>query len=431
MKTALRILLVAIAVGVLTGAGIYHYREDIGRWWMERELASRLSDALQAVVDIGGLEWKEGILRASWLRMESDSLPFEKLEVKNWSTPLDWNRIKDPFGQPLVVEATSADMIWKSPESAIVIDSTKSNKGNDEKFKAPALDFTIAHFSIRQPNHDGWSLRDTALRAKHEKAWAFSARNGTLAFPGLPPLQLEKLSAKQHGSEWVIESFAVNDGKGGKVSGSARHDGTAWSGAFTWENVGTENFLAESSTKHFVGKSTGTATLDKGVLRGHMTLVGAETKSVPTLVKMASLFVGENWDSLPWESFEFEFTRETDGVITFRNLSAFSSKGLTVSGSGRIAPDSLAADLELGVRREGRPWLVAFMPTLFRSERGGYFWVPVHVGGTMASPSEDLTARVVTALAVVPAAEAVKSATDIPGKAVEAAGSLLDVLMGR
>lgn len=432
MKMALRILVVVVVVCVLAGAAAFLYRERMVQWWMERELAGRLSAALNSVVEIGGLEWKDKVLRAAWMQVESETLPFTNLEVKDWRTSFDWERIKEPLAQPLVVEATLATMVWRGEKNAERHEATASNSGDIELKSAPALDFTIADFSILQSKTQGWSLRHTALRAKHEGQWEVSAQNGAVNLPRLPPLQLEKLKAKQRGSGWEIESFAVHDGKEGRLSGSVQHNGTAWKkGEFIWENVSTENFLPTSSASHFSGTCKGAATLEDGVLRGKMTLVGVETKSVPTLVKMASLFVGENWDSVPWEGFEFEFIREADGTIYFRNFLATSSKGILIRGSGRIDGTALAMDLELGVRRKGRPWLVAFMPMLFRTEGSGYFWVPVHVGGTTDAPSEDLTARVVTALAAVPVTEAVKRAADIPDAAVEAAGSLFDALMGR
>jgi hypothetical protein len=87
--------------------------------------------------------------------------------------------------------------------------------------------------------------------------------------------------------------------------------------------------------------------------------------------------------------------------------------------------------LELGLKREGRPWLVAFMPILFRHEKEGYLWTPVKVGGTPSAPTEDLTTRVVAALAAAPATEAVETAAELPSTAVEAAGGLLRSLLGR
>jgi hypothetical protein len=55
----------------------------------------------------------------------------------------------------------------------------------------------------------------------------------------------------------------------------------------------------------------------------------------------------------------------------------------------------------------------------------------VKSGGTPQAPTEDLTTRVVAALAVAPATQAVESAAEIPATAVEAAGNLLRGLLGR
>ena len=59
-----------------------------------------------------------------------------------------------------------------------------------------------------------------------------------------------------------------------------------------------------------------------------------------------------------------------------------------MSGSGIYNKDSIRADLQLGVLRHGRPWLVAFMPVLFRNEHDGYLWTSVRVGGTPEAPVE-------------------------------------------
>jgi hypothetical protein len=52
------------------------------------------------------------------------------------------------------------------------------------------------------------------------------------------------------------------------------------------------------------------------------------------------------------------------------------------------------------------------------------------VGGTPSALQEDLTARVVAALAVVPAGGAVETAAELPAGAVEAAGQLLRGFFG-
>jgi hypothetical protein len=160
-------------------------------------------------------------------------------------------------------------------------------------------------------------------------------------------------------------------------------------------------------------------------------LAGAEARNLPALIKLASIFTGENYDNVAWETARFDFIRDARGAVLIENLTAISSKGLSLQGSGAFAHDHLSADLQLGLKREGRPWLVAFMPILFRSEKDGYLWTPVKVGGTPQAPTEDLTKRVVAALAVAPATQAVETAVEVPATAVEAAGNLLRGLLGR
>lgn len=424
----LRILLVAAAVLVAAGAGAYVFREALIGRWIERNLAASLSSALDADVEFDGLAWKDGVLHAARCRMSGGNLPFEKLEASGLRTPLDWRRLMEPLRESVSIEADRADLVWRSVEKP----AGRAGGGDSRRQAPPSMDLAIGRFSFSQPGARGWSMKDTALRARLDAGeWSLTTQGGSAGLPGLANLQLEKLSARQHGNSWLVDSFALNDGQGGGVEGSAIHEDGAWSGEFTWRNLDAGKLLAAPSAAHFSGKTSGSATLEKGLLRGRMTITGAETKTVPALVKMASLFVLENWETVPWETFRFEFTRAADGTVSFSALEASSTKGLTVRGSGRIGADSLAADLELGVRRDGRPWLVAFMPVLFRTEKDGYLWVPVRVGGTPAAPTEDLTARVVAALAMVPAAGAVEAAAKMPGAAAEAAGSLLETLMGR
>ena len=55
----------------------------------------------------------------------------------------------------------------------------------------------------------------------------------------------------------------------------------------------------------------------------------------------------------------------------------------------------------------------------------------MRVGGTPDAPVEDLTTRLVTAAATVPAAAAVEAAAEIPGAATDTASDLLRIMIGR
>lgn len=296
----------------------------------------------------------------------------------------------------------------------------------------PLIDILATRFSFRHADSAGWRLRDSTARLRREnEKWSVSARDGIFEVPGWPAMGIERLSIEQQGDGWRVLSFALNDGGRGVLAGSAVLEGGAITAEFSWQDLQVSEFLPVNAARYLSARSSGDARLEAGTLRGAMKLAGAETRSVPALVKLASVFHRENYDTLAWDSVRFDFFRGPDGTVNFSNLIAVSPTGLSVRGAGTLSAESVSADLQLGIRREGRPWLVAFMPILFRSEKDGYLWAPVKVGGTPQAPTEDLTARVIAALAVAPATQAVETAVEVPATAVEAAGNLLRGLFKR
>ncbi|MBU3665375.1 MAG: hypothetical protein FGM15_05795 [Chthoniobacterales bacterium] len=412
-------LLVAM---LLLAGGLYFFRNDLVNWWIRRELASSLSQVLGAKVSLHDVSWEPGLLRAGHFRLEGEgNLPLESLAAEGVRAPVAWQRLLDPAQGRLHIETDRTELVWNGRQKAAA-SAAKSTTGPG----LPALDLLVGRLTFRHADHSGWELRDMSMRAGCENGvWSFSGKDGTAVLPGTPPLKIERVSAQLRDGHLEIGSFAVHDSHGGVLGGSARHSESGWTGEFSWQDVGLDAVLSPAVSTHFEGRCSGDARLSGGTLRGSMKITGGVSKSMPQLVKMASLFAGENWNEIPWETFRFDFIRSPDGRMEFSNLEAVSGKGLSVNGSGHYAPGSLGADLQLGVRRQGRPWLVGFVPLLFRGEKDGYLWTSVRVGGTPAAPTEDLTARVVAALAAAPATEAVEAAAEMPGTAVEAAGSLL------
>lgn len=426
-----RILAVLAVLAAIAGGAACWMREDMVSWWLQRQLAAELSKISGAEVRTENVRYREGVLSAGLCRVTGGNMAFALLEIRNARVPIDWGRIKNPAGEPLRIEAASVDLVWR--------DAPRSTAGEgfaprteQEEVTLPVLEMTAGSFSLRHENDARWRVADCAVRGKFDAgAWSFSGSGGTLHAPGWPALAIESLSGKHRPKETIIENFALREPQGGTVEGSAKAISGEWSGEFHWSKVGLNLVLPESATEHFNAHSRGDAHLTGATLTGQMELDGAEVRNLPALVKLASIFTGEDYGTVPWESARFDFMRDPQGSVHITNLSAVSPKGLAVRGSGLFAADTLSADLQLGIAREGRPWLVAFMPVLFRTEKEGYLWTPVKVGGTPQVPTEDLTPRVVAALAAAPATQAVETAVEIPATAVEAAGGLLRSLLGR
>lgn len=404
-------------------------RGEILDQWLRRKLASELSQRLDAEVEMKGVRYRDGVLRVEFCRVGGDAMPFTALEIRDASVPVDWQRLRNWAGAPVAIEAASMNLVWR--DTPAPRRSVTRNGGSGGANQEPDLDILVAKFSFRHEDETRWQVKDTAARGAFASGrWSLSARGGVLTARGWPELPIERISAEQTHEGWNIASFALQGPDKGAVGGSANLRDGQWSGEFSWYDIALQGLLPSGADEYFSGRGSGDARLAGGVLEGRMKIEGAEVRNLPALVKLASIFNGEDYRSLPWQSLSFNFRRGAAGVLGFDGLTAVSPKGVAVQGSGKIAGANIAADLQLGVQREGRPWLVAFIPVLFRSEKNGYLWTPVRVGGTLQSPTEDLTTRVVAALAVVPATEAVETAAEVPATAVEAAGGLLRSLLG-
>lgn len=416
-----KIALPAVAAVALAAAGaVFLLRDHLADFWIKRKLAERLSQALGAEVDLQGVHWKNGVLQARRLRVAGGQLPFVRLESRGVRAMVDWRRLLEPTKEPLHIEMAEADIVWRKP-------GEKTERSGAE---FPPLDLLVGKLNFRHVDSSGWSLDGSAVRAlRQDDTWSVSANGGTLTISGLPPLSVERISAEHRGDRWNIGSFAVKDRREGVVAGSASHADGIWTAEFSWQDLDLAALAPSEVSPHLEGTASGDAMLKDGVLRGQMKVSGARTKTVGLLVKLASLLDGEDWTEVPWKIFRFDFTRQTDGRVEFSDLQALSTKGIAVRGSGHFAPASLGADLQVGIRGEGRRYLGAFVPILFSHQRDGYYWTPVKVGGTPAAPTENLSTRVVAALAVAPATGAAETAAELPGEAVDAVGGALRGLL--
>lgn len=425
---ASRILLAAMITLALLALGAFLAREQIAGYWIKRNLAAKLSAIVGGDVALEGVDWKNGTVTVRRCKITGSALPFASAEATGLRSALDWNRLSDPAASAYQIEAETLDIVWRP------YGDTPSVQGRAGE-RTPAIDLAVKHFSFRHSDDRGWSIKDAALKARHEDSeLSCVAQGGTVSVPEWKPLALDRIAAKHRRGAWLVESFGVRDQDGGKMTGAAARGSTGWAGDFSWEGLEVDNFLPPAAANHFDGKHSGRARLQDGVLTGEVSVSPATARTVPTLVKVAGLFMGEDWNAVPWDKLTFKFTRNPSGDVEFSSLEADSPKGLSVRGSGRISASALAADLDLGVRKQGRPILTALMPLLFRQEKDGYLWAPVHVGGSPSEPTEDLSGRVVEAMAAAPVAapvdDMIRTIPEVPKAAVEAADSLIKGILG-
>lgn len=428
---ALRILLgIVLVLAVLAGTALL-FHERVVSLWLQHRLSTALGEALEAEVVLEEIVWRDGVLHVGRGHLAGGRLPFERLTASGLRAPLPWQQLRELGGKRLAIEADTVEFIL-APADPAATAAQQVQPPTTSKKSWPALDLLASRVSILPAGGEGWSVDDSSVHAVQEdRGWSISARGGTVNAPGLPVLMLERVSAAQREGAWEISAFAARSETGGALAGSGAQAKAGWSGEVSWQDLDLATALGPDSTGHFTGRFSGTAALKDGILRGQAQVTDGVFHKVPFFVRTASLFAGENWNTIPWDVFRFNFTRHPDGRVDFDDLQALSPLGIAVRGGGHYAPDSVGAELQLGLRREGRPWITAFMPVIFRGENAGYLWTKVNVRGTPENPIDDLTPRLAAAVAAGPVAGAIEAAAEVPASAVDSAGQLLRGLFGR
>lgn len=418
----LRVAAVLMALLALGGAGVFLARDQIAAFFLERHLARELSAQLGAEVKLHGLRVDNDILHVAHGTVSGGRLPFRHLGVRDIRLLDGWKNLLSPTSDLLQLEVAEIELIWHDTPPAEPA----------QTMTPPDLDILAGRISLRHAERDDWSLHDVSARLQQTGGvWSIAARDGELRLAAWSPFRIERASLEHRDGVLTVHSFALQGGASGVIGGSGRRDGRGWSGEFSWQDLEAGRFLPAATADHFYGRASGDGTLQDGVFKGRMKIEDGGVRAAPLFLRLANFFSNEDWTEVPWRTFRFAFEREAGGRVNFQELLAVSPQGLAVRGFGHYAPDSLGATLELGLQREGRPWLNAFVPILFREEQQGYLWMPVNIGGTPENPTEDVSARVAAAVTAAPVKAAVDAAADIPGRAVEAAGNLLDRLLGR
>ena len=417
----------ALGLIALLAAALFFGREAMVSAWLSHRLAPALAAATGGNIALREVSWRDGVLRAGQIELSGGLLPGQ-WRATDLRATVGWPQLFDPLGQPLEIAIAEAEVVWPADDEPRPGPPASSKPGT----ALPPLDLLVGKYRLRFAHEEGWTIDGSQVRAVQKAGgWSLAAKGGSLALAGRPALQIERLTADYAGGAWTIGSFALKDAGNGVLAGSASNTSGVWSAEFSWQDLDLATLLTPEFAGHLGGQAAGDAVFKDGTLSGQMKIEGAESKAVGLFAKLASLIDNEEWNQIPWQIFRFKFIRRADGRTEFSDLQALSPKGLAVRGGGFYSPQSVGADLQVGVRAAGRPLLGAFVPVLFSHERDGYYWTQVKIGGTPEAPTENLGARLAAAIALAPAEGAAKSAVEIPAAASEAVGGLLRGILGR
>lgn len=134
-------------------------------------------------------------------------------------------------------------------------------------------------------------------------------------------------------------------------------------------------------------------------MEGRVAVEDSSVHGVPALDELAAFTGMGQFRNLSLKKASASFTR-VGGITRWREIILEAPGVLKVTGEAEVGVSgSLSGMFQAGVTTDIVRVIPMAKELLSAEERDGYFWIPVHVGGSLEHPTEDLRPRLVTAIA--------------------------------
>jgi hypothetical protein len=134
-------------------------------------------------------------------------------------------------------------------------------------------------------------------------------------------------------------------------------------------------------------------------MEGKVAVDNASVHGVPALDKLAAFTGMEQFRNLSLKKASASFAR-VGSVTRWKEIILEAPGLLKVTGEAEVGENgSLSGNFQAGVTTDIVRVIPMAKELLSADEREGYFWMPVHVSGSLEHPTEDLQPRLIMALA--------------------------------
>lgn len=271
---------------------------------------------------------------------------------------------------------------------------------------------------------------DVALKIRSEgSGWTIEGSGGKLAVPKCPTMDLVEFQAREKSGDYFLTKCALRLGGSGEVSASGQ-SGKSSILRLSWNSVKAENILDAEWNKRLHGILAGSAEMEfPGPTRGTFMLSDGRVENVPVLARIADFTGNPSYRRMPLQEMSAEFLHDA-GKLKLSNCVVESKGLLRLEGTAEIGANrSITGNFRIGVTPQSLQWLPGSRERIFTVVRNGYLWADLTIGGTLENPTEDLSARLASAMGE----EVIQRGTDIinnvPGAASEGIKGVLDLLL--
>ncbi len=281
------------------------------------------------------------------------------------------------------------------------------------------------------------NIRNTVLTIQPEGAgWIFECRGGKFEpTVALKSLEIDQLRIRlQQGVVYLTDAELRSSGAGRiSANGEIGSPEKPYDVRLNWQNIDAADILDPSWADKLTGLLGGEAGITPGptgetLARGKFKLTDGTLTGMPLQEDIARFTRAPQFQRMPIHEISSNFA--TDGRTTDLTDFVLESKGLLrMEGSAQIGEEgTVAGTFEIGVTQQTLQWLPGSQEKVFVESRDGYLWTTVQIGGSLDSPTEDLSSRLAVAMGEQVIDTGVKILENAPQQTKEAVDRVIDIL---
>lgn len=429
-------LLVVAAVIMPQWAGQY-LRSPAFRATLEREVGR----ALHAEVIIDPLRWSGPVVYSGSLEARGHPCSVvQSLRASEVRATIDWRAAFGGIWRVEGIDAIDLNAVISPHHGACeeISPEPPPDVGAMRKFLPSTFDLgpinaKRARITIDRGDEENLILKNAALTfRKTGSSLEIDGSGGELKLGERPEIEMDSFRSRVSQGVFFLTEARGRFREGGKVSAHGEFSKESRC-RVEWEGLDVTKWIHQNWAGHLTGRLAGTADIRTGAdgtrVEGTFLLTEGLLQNIETLDRVAKFTGSPQFRRMPLQHVSGKFAT-ADAAWTIDDL-VLESKGLLkATGSFRVSPQGdLEGNLEVGVGPQVLQWIPGSRERVFTTNRDGYVWTPVRLGGTLAQPKEDLSVRLTVAAQEEVIETGVRAITDPAGTVIDGARGILDRLV--
>lgn len=436
----LGILFVLLAAGVL-GLNLWvhsYLRSEAFR----KLVAAKTGQTLKADAEYQPLDWTGSSVFSQSLTARGESgTPIESLDAEQVRANVDWKAVFHGAWRVERIDIVRLDMKIRSEGQQV---ATSGEPGPTPEPQPPRRGILPTRFELDRVDVQSAnvaigavaSIRGAALKIQPEgSGWVFDGSGGKLDLAARQPLEIGSFRVRlQQGVVYLTDSeFRLGANGNLKAWGEVGGPEAPYDVNLDWQNVDSADVLDAAWKDRVSGMLSGKArSLARAgqppLTTGNFLLTDGLLKGLPVQKEIAQFTHSPQFERMPLQQVSGDFTYD-GATTTVRNFAAESQGLLRLEGDFRIGGNgSLEGDFRVGVTSQSLQWLPGSQEKVFTAAENGYLWTRVKIGGSLQTPTEDLSARLAKAMGEQMIDTGVELIKGTPSNAVDAVQKAVDIL---